>query len=814
MPEQIDSDIWVPEGCPRRAADREALASTIGRKACGLTLIPPSWTPPFVVLTTSFYKRWLASNPPERATLAQLAGKSILDWLSAYAVHWKHGLWLRSSSTQESLLERGQYLSIDLAADADAQSVARAIIDVFDQFIGSQARGEMAIVAQARASCLVTGHCSNEQRVSKTINQWDGEAGGTRARFRFNSQRATPRPSTSSIRCLAIDERSIHSAIRSFARYCTELEEGRTHFEWGVGEATLWIFQLDFEDDAPDVGVDPDEYFRESDIASVGLAPEGSILQACKPGSITGWPKVDKTEQFFRGREGRKPTLHIVTGDKLDACDAVALEKLQADIECVTNGRAVCRSDINSSTINKLNLPRTDTVSSAAVVLFMSSTLSVLRSHGVQARDICFIIHKFIPARSAAWVLAKPSSQIVRVDTLWGLPDGLQYLAHDTFEFDVLRDMESAEHTRYKSTFLQEQAGGQWQLVKVKRNAARRRSVSAIDVADIAKHSHSVALALGRPILLMWFCEIDSRLEMGRNVPWFMMDAHDPSIGTNPAPTLRRIEIRSALDLAALSDLGEGEAVLRLVPDLEVFRDAEFLSAVSKFAVARKIPVELEGSSLAHAFYILERAGVTVVSGGPPRARKRQRRSFLKIVRDAIPESIKKKGERVEVAHIVRADARRALVVKLLEEAWELTSARTASETTEELADLFEVLRSLAATTGSTWDDVVTVAERKRERRGGFDESVVLIETSWPSLRDKLVEGRITEVTLRDLARITVDRDGNVCASFAAIVGGTGPIDLGGASHISLQMVRDGVKVVLHQIESPNPDDGQLRFDL
>jgi hypothetical protein len=86
----------------------------------------------------------------------------------------------------------------------------------------------------------------------------------------------------------------------------------------------------------------------------------------------------------------------------------------------------------------------------------MEATTESLKKRGATAEEICFILHRFIPAASAAWALAKPDSQIVRVDSLWGIPDGLQFLPHDTFEFDVKRKVVSAETFRYKTSFIQE----------------------------------------------------------------------------------------------------------------------------------------------------------------------------------------------------------------------------------------------------------------------------------------------------------------------------------------------------------------------
>ncbi len=69
-----------------------------------------------------------------------------------------------------------------------------------------------------------------------------------------------------------------------------------------------------------------------------------------------------------------------------------------------------------------------------------------------------------------------------------------------------------------------------------------------------------------------------------------------------------------------------------------------------------------------------------------------------------------------------------ALRAKLLEEVEELLTAPSES-VREELADVLEVLRSLAAATGSSWEDVKALRARKRLERGGFDQHVWL--DSW-----------------------------------------------------------------------------------
>ena len=91
-----------------------------------------------------------------------------------------------------------------------------------------------------------------------------------------------------------------------------------------------------------------------------------------------------------------------------------------------------------------------------------------------------------------------------------------------------------------------------------------------------------------------------------------------------------------------------------------------------------------------------------------------------KLVRDRIPEIVAAAGQSAP-KRVLTADQRLpALMDKLHEEATELSEAQTVEARTEELADVFEVLRAIAAESGLDWSDIDAVAEAKREDRGGF----------------------------------------------------------------------------------------------
>ena len=165
-----------------------------------------------------------------------------------------------------------------------------------------------------------------------------------------------------------------------------------------------------------------------------------------------------------------------------------------------------------------------------------------------------------------------------------------------------------------------------------------------------------------------------------------------------------------------------------------MIRDDDFLDAVITAAKKHDLPVELAGSILGHAYYRLQREGITVYETEPYSAyfRVRGRKVFHKLVRDQIPQKISRGGERAIQARVVDDDASLALLAKLIEEGMELARAKNNVERGEELADMFEVLRALISRANFTLLDVEKIADTKRSNRGGFDENVLLLETRRP----------------------------------------------------------------------------------
>lgn len=779
----------------------------VGRKARGLSLIPAPWRPPFVVLASDTYARWVGAGDGSDAVLMGAAA-AIEAASRGWRTDWPRGLILRSSADDETLEDRGANDSLRLAADFDAGAVEDALRTMFSSFAGRRASGRLAIIVQPLAGDGPMGHLSNERRVSKTVNQWRWERlspypdhGGV------NSQRDQTPDTTAT---LAVGPRSLMRTFGAVGRWVTGLGRGPAHLEWIYNERTLWLLQIDFEAERPDEGVDPDTWLRDIDRRPANAPQPGSPLSpvdldpAMDPGP---WRKVENVRRFALARSEPYPPLATITGDSLLEALAGDRAALEAALEAFAHGRVVCRTDHKREGVGRENLPRTNTVSSRTAVDEMQDFLNRMANEGVHADDVCFLAHKFIPARAGAWVRADPATAMVRVDSLWGVPDGLQYLPHDTFDCDVRRKAVSAERLRYKPRFIQECDDGTWRELGVRRTLARSRSLSTDDALAISTASHAIATAAGKPLLIMWFCGIPIELGIGANLPWFSMPPNTASAlrGEAVFPRWPRLILHTLEDVAAALDTGVKKSILVLEPELALFRDdRHFLSEVIKLALRDNCPVQLAGSTLAHAHYQLEKAGVTVVAAdGPAWSRTRGRRNFAKLVRDDMPAQIAGRGELVVQSRLPRSEMRRALAAKLLEEAQELLAATDPDDVKGELADLLEVVRAMADVTGIGWPEVETAAAEKRERRGGFGDGTVLVGTEWPAV-DRTAQRGPPMVTLRGLGKVLSDGWRGTASYNALLAAHTDGVEIEvGGRRITLRLTRDGIVLEAGNTEAP-----------
>lgn len=98
--------------------------------------------------------------------------------------------------------------------------------------------------------------------------------------------------------------------------------------------------------------------------------------------------------------------------------------------------------------------------------------------------------------------------------------------------------------------------------------------------------------------------------------------------------------------------------------------------------------------------------------------------SYNKLVRDKIPTIIESDGKTCVFEILSDMDYRRRLDEKLNEECAEYQE----SKSPEELADILEVVYTIAATQGLSVEALEQLCREKADKRGGFAQKVLLKE--------------------------------------------------------------------------------------
>jgi predicted house-cleaning noncanonical NTP pyrophosphatase (MazG superfamily) len=100
---------------------------------------------------------------------------------------------------------------------------------------------------------------------------------------------------------------------------------------------------------------------------------------------------------------------------------------------------------------------------------------------------------------------------------------------------------------------------------------------------------------------------------------------------------------------------------------------------------------------------------------------------YSKLVRDQIPEMIASTGKQYSTRIIENQEYISELRKKSREELEEYMNSDSNEAAIEELADLLEVISSLAKVYGSSFEEVEKVRNEKFMKRGGFDKRILLV---------------------------------------------------------------------------------------
>jgi predicted house-cleaning noncanonical NTP pyrophosphatase (MazG superfamily) len=101
---------------------------------------------------------------------------------------------------------------------------------------------------------------------------------------------------------------------------------------------------------------------------------------------------------------------------------------------------------------------------------------------------------------------------------------------------------------------------------------------------------------------------------------------------------------------------------------------------------------------------------------------------YNKLVRDRIPEIIEYTGKKFLTRILNNEEYITELKKKSFEELQEYVQTTNNEDAIEELADLLEIIHTLAEYHGSSIQMIEEVRKVKAEKRGGFKEKIFLLE--------------------------------------------------------------------------------------
>jgi len=104
-----------------------------------------------------------------------------------------------------------------------------------------------------------------------------------------------------------------------------------------------------------------------------------------------------------------------------------------------------------------------------------------------------------------------------------------------------------------------------------------------------------------------------------------------------------------------------------------------------------------------------------------------ERKICNKLVRDRIPEIIKKEGGSPITKILDDNEYKKLLRLKLLEEAGEVNAAKTARDLEKELSDVLEVVDAIIKNEALDYKAIAKFKIKRRKERGSFDKRIYLI---------------------------------------------------------------------------------------
>lgn len=727
----------IPDVFIIKSTDELSLSATqIGQKAWGLFKCKSSFVPKFIVLTSDLFQLWLTDN--EEALLLLNTKQTLL---SSFFSNTE--LIIRSSANIESFEERGYYESSSTKISIEnLSSEIQKIYQSNKSLVQSIPKNDFSIIIQEYISPKLIGHLSNERRLSQSKNDWFYEIIDTSDTFvhsdRFSISKSKKDEINKSFLCES--RAKLEDVIKDIA---IVFSEERFHIEWVWDGKKVWIVQSDRECDTLPDTKPGSEWRKRANQNIQGEIIDLTILKTVES-TDNAWEKINCIKTF-KDCGLSFGSVYIIEGEFLlrRIFNNEPIEDLTIELQSILNYPVVIRMDIVSLEKENFLLPRTETLFTIDDVFsFLNKNLLDIEAKGISFGSICFLMHRFISSKSCALAFSKPDIKITRIDSTWGIVDGLYYCPHDSFEH-TLFNKKTKEKIRCKTEYLDVDENGKWITVKTGHNDDWRKSLTKKEIIQISETTQKIANFLKKPVTVMYFVGVFPETGYQPLLPWFYT-TEEISDTTEKFSEIIFSEKKFLIankanfeelksQVSNLKNKNKVSIKLKLVPDL--LRDKDFIEEIGRFASEHNIPVEIDGSILSHPYYILRKQNARVrvnnlldpdYSGG---------QNFYKLVRDKIPVTISLKGESVTFHNVINAtEFLELLKQKLVEEAFECFWENDNDKLIQELADLYEVIRGVIKLFQKNIAEIIEIADNKKDEKGGFEQGTFLIETRQKAL--------------------------------------------------------------------------------
>jgi predicted house-cleaning noncanonical NTP pyrophosphatase (MazG superfamily) len=649
---------------------------------------------------------------------------------------------LRSSCTSEELKDRGKFLTE--ISSSSVSSIKSTLLTIYNDFNKSNKdeNRSLAIIIQEYKIPKVQGHLSNERRVDKSEKVWIIEREFA-SPLNTEAEKITVNTEVLNIfddsikRCFNIN--TLNKNLNTVAAWFSS-KARRVHIEWLWDGVNFWIVQVDYEEPI-EKGVKPANDWYSVQNKRQKFICDFEVFESVESSKLD-WFKIKCVKKFV---ECKLPYwgIHVLENPKIlsELSLGEINSSLERDLKKLLITPIIVRSDVKKNNGASENLtvllPRTETLYDfQSVVKFLIEKSRYFIGNGLASDKFSFLIHQFVPSNAGAFSYATPGIDRVRIDSTWGIVEGLYFHPHDSFEVK-LSEKKINRKIRCKNQYIDFDKNGNWYSKNAGTSFDWKPSLNDSQLRTIAKYSQDLANSVGNSITVMFF--VNNKKFYPEILPWIFQENQIPTTETNYTNVFfsdKKITITSIEDFENFKNnetsiSSKVKLLIKLKPEL--YRDKNFIEEIATFSKKKNFVIDIEGSILSHPYYVFQSMGVNVRCVDPFKV-SYDSQEFHKLVRDKIPVLIENHQESALVTKVNSNELLQLLKEKAIEEALELYWSKNNDEVVEEMADLLEVIVGACKAYGIDFEEIKNIAKRKREKRGGFENGVLLVATKENSL--------------------------------------------------------------------------------